>query len=176
MRICAGRISKEVLGLFSSDIGSDEFFSYVGNLVSLEHAVAVLGILSPDFIERDGHIFWHPNAQQYAPEKFPLLGIRKTKYGNLEESRNREDIERYRNNFSINQFFTRWEDSKIESALKVDLSEREYQLCYAFAHQIAKYWRCELIRCFPDRAFEFEIADNILDEYGVCVTFWQASC
>lgn len=42
MKSCKGNISKESLGLFASGIGFGEFFSYVGNLVSLEQAISVL--------------------------------------------------------------------------------------------------------------------------------------
>lgn len=49
MKIYQGNISKESLNLFVSDIGAGEFFSYVGNLVSLEQAISVLGLLSPEF-------------------------------------------------------------------------------------------------------------------------------
>lgn len=73
MKSCQGNISQDSLNLFASDIGSGEFFSYVGNLVSLEQAISV-GLLSPDFIELEGHVFWLPNAQQYDPQKFPLKG------------------------------------------------------------------------------------------------------
>ena len=50
MKIYQGNISKESLSLFVSDIGSGEFFSYVGHLVSLEQAISVLGLLSPDLL------------------------------------------------------------------------------------------------------------------------------
>jgi len=36
MKVYQGNISKESLSLFVSDIGSGNFFSYVGHLVSLE--------------------------------------------------------------------------------------------------------------------------------------------
>lgn len=72
MKVFQGNISKESLSLFVSNIGSGEFFSYVGSLVSLEQAISVLGLLSPDFIEVNGHIFWLPNAHQYDPQRFNL--------------------------------------------------------------------------------------------------------
>src|SRR5471030_518268 len=97
MNICQGSISKQSLNLFASDIGSGEFFSYVGNLVSLEQAISVLGLLSPDFIEIDGHVFWLPNAQQYDPKKFPLKGLVEAGTGVLKQSESSRDVERYRN-------------------------------------------------------------------------------
>ncbi len=173
MNVCRGQISKEILEKFTSNLGAGEFFSQAGNLVSIEQALAVLGMLSPDFIERDGHIFWTPNAEEYDPGKFPLLGFKQAESGILEQSYTREDIERYRNNFSISQFFTKWEASSEAAVLRVGLSEDNYRLCHEFAERVARYWRIELLGCFPNRKFQFEVADNLLDEFGVCLTFWQ---
>lgn len=84
MKSCQRNVPKESLNLFVSDIGSGEFFSYVGNLVSLQQAISVLGLRSPDFIELDGHVFWLPNARQYDPKKFTLKGLVETAAGGLE--------------------------------------------------------------------------------------------
>lgn len=174
MRRYQGNVSKEFLKLFASDIGSGEYFSYAGNLVSLEQAISVLGLLSPDFIEVDGHIFWLPDAERYDPQKFLLKGLVETEAGALEQSTSRRDVERYRNTISINQFFSKWEDAPNRPVFKVGLSEEDYRLCHIFAKQISSHWRRALSDSFPEKAFQFEIADDLLDEYGVCVTFWQS--
>lgn len=174
MKIYNGSISKDSLSLFASDVGFGEFFSYVGSFVSLEQAISVLGLLSPDFIEVDGHVFWLPDAKQYDPKKIHLIGLVDTESGVLEQSEFRRDVERYRNLFSINQFFSRWEDTSGRPVFKVGLSEEDYRLCHLFAGQIAKYWKRSLSDAFPEKVFQFEIADDLLDEYGVCLTFWQS--
>lgn len=56
---------------------------------------------------------------------------------------------------------------------KAGLSEQDYRLCHIFAEQITRYWKDALLDCFPEKIFQFEIADDLLDEYGVCLTFWQ---
>lgn len=173
MKVYQGNMPKETLNLFVSDIGSGEFFSYVGHLVSLEQAVSVIGLLSPDFIEVDGHVFWLPNAHQYDSQKFHLKGLVETESGILEQSELRKDVERYRNIFSINQFFSKWEGAPGRPVFKVGLSEEDYRLCHLFAEQIARYWGRALSDSFPEKVFQFEIADDLLDEYGVCLTFWQ---
>lgn len=173
MKVYQGDISKESMNLFVSDIGSGEFFSYVGHMVSLEQAISVLGLLSPDFIEVEGHVFWLPNAQQYAAQKNHLKGLVETESGVLQQSALRRDVERYRNIFSINQFFSKWEDAPGRPVFKVGLSEKDYRLCHLFAEQITRYWGRALSDAFPEKVFQFEIADDLLDEYGVCLTFWQ---
>ena len=162
------------MSLFVSNIGSGEFFSYVGNLISLEQAISVLGLLSPDFIEVNDHIFWLPNAQQYDPQKFHLNGLVETESNVLKQSTTRIDVERCRNIVPINQFFSKWEDAPGRPAFKVGLSEEDYRLCHLFAEQITRYWGCALTDAFPEKIFKFEIAGDLLDEYGVCLTFWQS--
>ncbi|NYF35293.1 hypothetical protein [Stenotrophomonas sp. JAI102] len=173
MKIYQGNISKESLNLFFSDIGSGEFFSYAGHFVSLEQAISVLGLLSPDFIEVDGHVFWLPNAKQYDPQKFQLTGLVETEFGALKKSASPRDVERYRNIFSINQFFSKWEDAQDRPIFKAGLSKEDYRPCHLFAEQIMRHWRRALSESFPQKVFHFEISDDLLDEYGVCLTFWQ---
>ena len=167
-------LSKKKMRLFSSDIGATEYFSYVGNTVSVEKAIAVMAILTPDFVERDGCIFWVPNAEEYDVVKFPMKGYQRDASGELVASDHRQDIERYRNNFAISQFFSRWEKESERSVLMVQAGEKDHELCHIFALHIERYWRIALSESFPERSFEFEIADNLLDEYGVCLTFWQS--
>lgn len=166
-------LSKEVMRLFASDIGATEYFSYVGNLVTVEKCIAVMAILTPDFIEREGCIFWRSNADEYDPAKFPMEGYKRDASGKLMPSDHRRDIERYRNNFTVSQFFSLWEGTPGKPVSSISLSEEDYKLCHIFAQQIERYWRVALSECFPDRSFEFEITDDLLDEYGVCLTFCQ---
>ena len=85
----------------------------------------------------------------------------------------KKDIERFYNNFPVSQFFSKWEDTPDRSVTRVGLAEEDYKLCHLFAQLIKKYWTLALAEAFPDRCFEFEIADDLLDEYGVCLTFWE---
>ncbi|MGV2982015.1 hypothetical protein ACERNI_17745 [Camelimonas sp. ID_303_24] len=173
MKIFHSDVPREFLGFFSPDFGSNDFFSYAGNSVTIEQAISILGVLSPDFIERDGHIFWCSNAQDYVSERNHLVALTRTASGELERSLVRADVERYANNFSVSQLFSKWSDAPSALVVKIDLSELEYKLCSFFANQLAKAWKEKLMLNFPDRKFKFEIGDDILDEYGVCVTFWQ---
>ncbi|PWE34123.1 hypothetical protein DDZ14_02925 [Maritimibacter sp. 55A14] len=174
MKIFKGLLDQAVLECLSSNLGIGEYFSHVGNLVTLEKAIMVIGILSPDFVEHDGHIFWCSNAHEYQLNPHPLNGLKQNGKGKLEVSQDRYDVERYRNNFSINQFFSTWEESGDEKVFMVGLSKENYRLCHIFAERLEYYWREELVRHFPERTFDFEITDDLLDEYGVCLTFFQS--
>ncbi|WP_081628576.1 hypothetical protein [Novispirillum itersonii] len=165
--------------LFYSDIGSTEFFSYVGNLVSLEKAISVIAMLSPDFILRDNCIFWRDNADEYEEIKYPMIGLKLNKDKDKDKDKKHEIteekkyIEMYRNNFSISQFFSSWEELPDIKCNYFDINGEDRELCFIFAEQIKYHWTIALKEAFPNRSFEFEIGDNILDEYGVCLTFWQ---
>lgn len=173
MKTFEGVVSKNNLVKFISGRGCEEYFSYVGNFVTLEQCLGVISILSPDFVEQEGHIFWTPDASKYNPDDRPLIGLSLTDEGKLERSTKRKDIERYRNVFAISQFFSKWEDSPIQPVSAVEFSNEELELCQVFAAQIEKYWKIALSEKFQDVQFEFEIGNDILDEYGVCLTFWQ---
>lgn len=173
MKKIYGKYSKDIMRLFYSDIGSAEFFSYVGNIVSLEKAIATIAILSPDFIERDNCIFWRDNADDYDPIKNDMVGFKRVEENKNTISKDKIDIERFYNNFTISQFFHSWEDLPGRSVFAVNLSEEDKKLCFIFAEQIKYYWTIALKEAFPTRSFEFEIGEDILDEYGVCLTFWQ---
>lgn len=174
MKFFSGNVPKDILTSFISNIGTGEFFSQAGNQVSVEQAIAVLGILSPDFVEREGLVFWVPNAEEYVAENFPMIGLQ-TEAGKVSTSVSAKDVERYRNNFSVSQFFLVWEGESDRLVSKVSLSKEDYDLCHLFANLLAKYWNDALSRSFPNRSFEFEVGDNLLDEYGVCLTFSQGS-
>lgn len=173
MRKIYGKYAKDIMRLFYSDIGATEFFSYVGNKVSLEKAIATIAILSPDFIVRDNCIFWSVNAGNYDPVKNEMTGFKRVEENRNILSHNRVDIERFYNNFTISQFFHSWEDLPDRSVFAVNISEEDKRLCLIFAEQIKYYWTIALKEAFPTRSFEFEIGEDILDEYGVCLTFWQ---
>lgn len=171
----SSQFPKELMRLYASDIGAHDYFSYVSNIVSIEKSLAVLAILEPDFVQRAGCIFWRANADEYDEKKYPMIGMKLDPQKKLVRSDDRQDIERYRNNFAISQFFHQWEDCPDRSVFAVDLSEEDYKLCHFFAEKIRYYWGKALEENFPNRTFEFEIADDLLDEYGVCLTFWQSN-
>lgn len=173
MEICVPGLDKNLMRAFNSDIGASEYFSYVGHSVTVEQAIAVIGILAPDFVARENCIFWRADASSYDPVKYPMIGMTLDASDQLVTSNEKRDIERYRNNFPINQFFSRWEGTADRPVFKVGLGEDDYRLCHTFAKQIEQHWQRALLRCFPNKSFQFEIADDLLDEYGVCVTFWE---
>lgn len=166
MDVFAGYIPQETTEIFVSDIGSGEFFSYVHNLVSLEKCLSVMGILSPDFILRENHILWTANASTYEPAKRPLT----SNIGSTTKER-----ERYLNNFEIGQFFRNWESDPrpAETVDKVKDQIVGDELLRLFADNVAKFWSLRLNDLFPDRQFEFEIGNDLLGEFGLCLTFSQ---
>ncbi|WP_319824432.1 hypothetical protein [Thalassovita sp.] len=175
MRIVEGGVPKDILRSYSTDLGTGEFFTYVGNLVTIEQAISVIGVLSPDFVEIDDHVFWTANGEEFICGTSQFVGLKESGTGALVRSNERRDVERYQNNFSVSQFFTRWDGSSDTPIIKVGLNENDYRLCHLFAEQIAIHWKKALREAFPKRAFEFDVQDDLLDDFGVCVTFCQSS-
>lgn len=158
-----GGIEERVLKLFKSNHKYGDFFTYILNEVSLEKCIAVLGMLSPSFVEMDDSVILVTDGYNFDIEGIIVL---RSKFNS------RCEFERYVNNFSINQSFLVWEGEG-EKVFKVDLSEDEYRLAILFANQLKKFWLARLKEIFPDREFEFEIGENMFDEWGICLTFWQ---
>ncbi|GFM79940.1 hypothetical protein PSCICN_06320 [Pseudomonas cichorii] len=51
----------------------------------MEQAISVLGLLSPDFIELEGHVFWLPDVKPFDPQKFHLKGLVEAEVGILKK-------------------------------------------------------------------------------------------
>lgn len=166
MRKCYKGIPGDITNYYSDSFGIDDFFLYVSCKVTIEHALSVIGILTPKFFEIEGRIFWE-NSQSLDE----MTKLEK------EKSKKIEDIkkdERYGNIFAIDNFFQKWEETSDASISQVERDKRDIKILLEFAKQIEKYWRLALADCFPEKKFFFEISENgILSEIGVCLTFWQ---
>ena len=165
MEKCHKGVDGKIMNLFSSATVNEDFFLYVSNKVTLEHALAVIGILTPIFFEKDGCVFWENSVtKQY----------KKGENTYYFDGKNRKEIERYCNIFVSAGLFQKWEEKYDQSIPDEERYKNDIRLSLAFAQAIEKYWRIALKDCFPNKNFEFEISENgIEDEEGVCLTFWQ---
>ncbi|GGH58861.1 hypothetical protein HNQ91_000510 [Filimonas zeae] len=143
----------EVMDKFPSQHPIKSFFNYVQNLVGLEGALSVAGILAPDLIEEAGCVF--------LKENYPVIannGLYKV-YGD-----DRKSMERYVNTLCLSDFYL----------LAADEASSDEELLLKLAEIIVKFWSMYLEKLFPARAFQMEISkDGLFDEYGVCITFSQ---
>ena len=157
------RYSNEVLNNFTSGHEAVDFFDFVSNFVSLEACISVVGILYPAFSEEKHCVYWYSKTDKgrlLYEGKFP------TGYDSPKE------VERYRNNFNLSEFFRCWEKPS-EKYTKKAIEDADAELLAFFAEQLSQAWLARLKELFPDREFEFEIGMDILDEAGFCMTFSQ---
>ena len=129
----------------------------------MEACISTIGILDPTFSKDKNCVYWYPRTEKdllYEENKFPK-GYNSAK-----------EVERYRNNFNLSEFFRKWEEPSEELPEEV-LENADNKLLTIFAEQLSRAWRIRLKELFPDREFEFEIGMDILDEAGFCMTFSQ---
>ena len=145
-------IDIDLMDKFPSQYPNKSYFNYVSNQVSLEGFIAVSGMLLPDIIELDGHVF--------LKENYPSLG------GNLSSrfGNDRKTLERYVNLLCLSDFYLLAAD---------EASDDEYWLLKQ-GEIIRYFWKQRLNELYPEKEFEFELTrDGLFDEDGVCVTFSQ---
>jgi hypothetical protein len=116
MKIYKGILDKKIINKFESECGMNEYFTYVGNFLNIENVISVYGILNPDFIEKEDHIFWSAFAKDSDKNEYPLDGFSDYEKNIYKSSSNRIDVERYHNNFPITNFFSRWESEKFHKS------------------------------------------------------------
>ena len=170
MKVCKNGLDKNILELFTAPFDDHDFFLHATHFVTVEQALATIGMLNPDFFEIDGYILWkNSQTRQYIEEN------RKIDEGKPRGFKERQRMEHFLNLFEIGGHFKKWEEWPPSLMDEDARYKKDIELMVIFAHQIEKYWRMALNRCFPDRKFEFEIsADGLEGELGVCLTFWQA--
>lgn len=95
-----GDIDESVLKFFKSNHKYGEFFTYILNEVSLEKCIAVLGMLSPSFVEIDDSVILVTDVCNLDIDEINRL---RSKF------KSRHEFEGFVNNFSINQSFLVWE-------------------------------------------------------------------
>ncbi len=128
------------------------YVNYVANFVSIDNFIAVVGLLSPSFIEVNGFIFL---KDHYYAKKI----LNESRFGN-----DRKTKERYINLFCLSDLY-------LLAANELS-NDKKWQIIQA--ELIAKFWKQRLKEVFPTKDFEVEVlSDGQFDENEVCVTFSQ---
>lgn len=142
------------------------FGDWVANQVNLEQLLCVAGFLAPPFYEVNGCLFWDRKVARALASKLARKEEWKTRYGSDPET-----IERYYNLVALEEFF--FGGSFDEAVLQEGDVVEEVDLVQPFGKVLEHFWGQELRARFPDRVYRFEIAEDMYDEDGLCLTFWQ---
>jgi hypothetical protein len=152
MRTHKGILPTEIMLQFPSATAAATFGDWVANHVGLEQVLGLAGFLAPEFVEVKGHLFW----DRHVAEDIELEPS--TPFGNDPET-----VERYFNIVNLAEFFLAAADEAVHREGLVD----------AFGRVLQHFWSMTLQTRFPDRVYSFEIAPDLFDEKGLCLTFWQ---
>ena len=139
---------------FPSQFVTRTFSTWIMNKVGLEQLLVVAGFLMPDFFEVDEYLFW----DQGVAECYSRVERIYTEFGDDPVT-----IERVSNRICLGDFLL----------LSADEACDNDRLLEAFAHVIREFWGRALRDRFPDRQYQFEIANDLYGEDGLCITFWR---
>ena len=146
-------LQPEIMALFPSGTAAPTFAEWVANHAGLEQVLGVAGMLSPSFYEVNGVVVWDKHVAeqlQDAELTTPFGGDATT-------------TERYFNVLNLAEFFLMSADEAVERT----------ELVRAFGSVVEHFWQLALVDRFPDRRFLFEIKEDLFNEEGLCLTFWQ---
>lgn len=153
MKTYKGILTTDIMQQFPSATAAATFGDWVANHVGLEQVLGLAGFLAPEFVEVKGHLFW----DRHVGEDLELVEPN-TPFGNDPKT-----VERYYNIVNLAEFFLASADQAVH---REDLIE-------AFGRVLQHFWSMALRTMFPDRVYCFEIASDLFDEGGLCLTFWQ---
>lgn len=159
MKIYRGIFTTDLMLKFPSRTAAETFSNWVANHVGLEQILGLAGMLDPELYEVEGLVFWN----RYVAERLEQWSLEpwekpKTSFGSDPET-----VERYYNIVNLAEFFLFAADDAVE----------DEELVAAFGRVLQHFWSMALRARFPDRTYNFEIAEDMYDEEGLCLTFWQ---
>jgi hypothetical protein len=152
MNISKSIVDTATLTKFKGGYPVPSFFSYVAHFINIEDILAVAGILGPDFVEYNDGIYLkeHVCSEQ---------GIHLAEhYG-----KSLAELEQYNNLFCVSDFFTYGGGDLLEAPGFIDELGRIMKI----------FWGQRLEQLYPKRCFEFRLEDDLFDEDGLCLTFYQ---
>ena len=153
MQVYKGLLEPRLLSRFPSGFPEDNGFDgYVSNCVGLEGVLSCAALFSPDFIEHESSILIGGNIDGGDESKIS------TRFGS-----GKDEIEKYNNLICLSEFFLHAEDEACD----------DEELVVSFGRVLIHYWKLRLRDLFPLREFEFLLDNDLFDEDGVCITFFE---
>lgn len=153
MKIYRGILPADLMLAFPSGTAAETYPDWVANHVGLEQVLGLAGLLDPDFMEVNEHVFWDRHVAERLEGLPPS-----TPFGDDPTT-----VERYFNTINLAEFFLLAAD---------DAVERD-DLVAAFGAVLQHFWSMALRTRFPRRTYRFEITRDLFNEEGLCLTFWQ---
>lgn len=147
-------LTDEIFEWYPNKYPFKSFINSVANFVDITGVISVAGLFLPEFIEHDKCIFFKENVEKKINEVKHIS----SPYGDDPKA-----IERYRNLFNLDEFFLFAADDACD----------DIRLVKKFGELLEYFWSRRLKELYPDKSFKFELAEDLYDEDGLCLTFWQ---
>jgi hypothetical protein len=147
-----GLLELKLLDTFSSGFPVENgYFGYISSCVGLEGTLACAAFFAPELIEYEGAILLASNIDND-------VGNISTRFGS-----SKKQIEQYNNLVCLSEFFAFSEGESTDDDLLMD----------EFGKVIVHYWTNHLKQVYPGKLFEFLLDENLFDEDGLCVSFFE---
>lgn len=147
-------LSDEIFEWYPNKYPFKSFINSVANFIDINGVISVAGLLSPQFVSYKNCIFLKENVEKKINEGSEIT----SPYGH-----DFKTIERDNNLFNLDEFFL----------LAADDSCDDIRLVKKFGELLEYFWSRRLKELYSDKKFQFEIAEDLYDEDGLCLTFWQ---
>jgi len=147
-------LSGEIFEWYPNKYPFKSFINSVANFIDINGVISVAGLLSPQFVSINNCIFLKENVEKKLKEGKHIS----SPYGN-----DLKTIERDHNLFNLDEFFLFAADDACD----------DIRLVKKFGELLEYFWSRRLKELYPDKSFKFELAEDLYDEDGLCLTFWQ---
>ncbi len=147
-------LSKDIFNWYPNNYPTKSFIESAMNCVDINGIMSVAGLLAPEFIEIEDHVFLYENVANSIEDSRAL----KCSYGS-----DRKTVEQYNNLFHLGEFFIVTQNE----------ASSDDRMLNKFGELLIYFWSRRLKELFPAREFSFKIDYDLYDEKGLCLTFWQ---
>lgn len=150
-------VQQEIIRKFSKPKGCN-LFEHACNCNSLEDVIAISHLLCPDFIQIGEYIFVSEFFKETGEEAINKVEKLEERFG-----KNKKNIEKWVNSWSIGDLFINCTDESYQDELLI------MQFCEVLTYN----WKRRINELFPNKKMIVEIGDEIMGELGLTITVYE---
>ena len=147
-------LNEDVFEWYPNRYPFKSYINSVMNFVDMNGVIAVAGLFAPEFVEQKGHVFLKENIK---------TRLEKNKLFPCPLGKDKITTERYYNLFNLEEFFI----------LTADETSSDLRMVKKLGGLLMYFWGRRLKELFPEKRFKFEMEEDLYNEHGFCITFWQ---
>lgn len=135
-----------------------DLIQYATYKCKIDGLISSAYLFCPQIIEIEGYIFIEQFCEYEEGEEQEFINKLKEQYNN-----DKKNIELSVNTWSIGDFFS-GETSELMNNLEI-LTE--------FGKALMYFWKLRVRELFPDRKIKIELGNDLMGEYGLCITMFE---